>query len=263
MPVLVLLALLFGATVGAVLGLLGGGGSVLAVPLLTYGLGVEPRAAVATSLVVVGVAALSGVAVHAHAGTVRLRVALWFGAAGALGSLAGSQLARLLRPEVQLLLFAATMLAAATFMLRRRAPAGGEGDHEADAAPAPARGGLAALVAGLGAGVLTGVVGVGGGFVVVPALALLVGLPMHSAVGTSLLVIALNSAGGFAGYASYVALDARVVVPFAVTASAAAVGGGLLARRLPAAGLRRAFAWGLVVVAIAMLSREGLRLVGG
>lgn len=254
------LASICGAAVGLVLGLLGGGGSVLAIPLLTYGLGLEAKPAVATSLLVVGAAALAGSGFHARRGRVRLRVALAFGVLGALGGLGGAQLARLLSGRAQLVLFSAIMLLAGARMLR-----GGKGPEEEPdvAAGAAAKPGWVIAAAALATGVLTGVVGVGGGFLIVPALVLLVGLPMRDAIGTSLLVIVLNAAGGSLGYLSYVELDLSIVVPFAVAAALTSLVGGALSQRLSPRWLRAIFGAGIVLMGLGMLAREGYALVAG
>ena len=242
------LALILGVIVGLVMGALGGGGSILAVPLLTYALGLEPRAAIAGSLLVVGVGALPGLVLHARAGHVRGWIGLGFGALGLAGSLAGSQLAKLLDERVQLVLFSVILFAAAWLLLRRN-----KRDVEETYPPA---GPLLVGAAGLGTGVLTGLVGVGGGFMIVPALALVAGLRFREAVGTSLLVISLNAVGGFSGYASYVELDLTRVLPLLAGALLGTGLGAAIAHRIPADRLRRAFAYGLLILATLMLTKE-------
>jgi hypothetical protein len=247
-----LLALLLGSLVGVTLGILGGGGSTLAIPLLTYGLGIEPREAIATSLVVVGLAALAGASRHWRQGTIDLQVALRFGILGSLGSAGGAQLARWLAPPVQMTLFALTLLVAAGSMLR---PVAG-----ARAGPGSWAGGARNGLIAIGAGLLTGLVGVGGGFVVVPALVGVVGLPMRRAVGTSLLVIAFNSLGGLAGYLSYVRPTGSVWLPFALAAVLTAIGGAGLASRFEEAKLRSAFAVSLILMGIFTIAKESFDL---
>ncbi|MCA8922835.1 MAG: sulfite exporter TauE/SafE family protein [Planctomycetes bacterium] len=259
------IALALGAAVGLVLGLLGGGGSVLAIPLLTYGLGLEAKPAVATSLFVVGVAALVGSGFHARSGRVHFKVALAFGVLGGLGGLLGSQLARLIPGTAQLVLFAAIMLFAGVRMLRHEPSEEGrdlgeEPAHEA-AAATPRASGWAIAAAALATGVLTGVVGVGGGFLIVPALVLLVQLPMRDAIGTSLLVIVLNAVGGSLGYLAYVSLDLSIALPFALGAGALALVGGALSQRLSPRWLQVVFAVGILVMGVGMLLKEGLALL--
>ncbi|HEX7091549.1 MAG TPA: sulfite exporter TauE/SafE family protein [Longimicrobiales bacterium] len=242
-----LLGVLLGLPVGLSLGLLGGGGSTLAVPIFVYMLGFGAREAIAMSLAVVGVTSLFGAAGHWRAGNVNLRVALGFGAVAMLGAYLGARLAVFFSPAAQLALFAVVMLVAAVFMFWRRSPAS---SVEGDVAPAAAgmRLGLVALQ-GIAVGVLTGLVGVGGGFLIVPALVLLGRLPMKQAVGTSLLIIALNSTAGFYGYLGQVDVQWAFVGLFtAVTVTGILVGTSLV-RFVSQEALRRAFAVFLVVMA--------------
>lgn len=251
------LSLLLGSIVGLVLGLLGGGGSVLAIPSLTYGLAMEAKPAVATSLVVVGVAALLASIVHARSGHVRLKIALAFGLLGGAGALAGSQLARLLSGTLQLVLFAAIMLVAGVRMVR------GSGEEQAsdgEQREPPRALTLGIALAALATGVVTGVVGVGGGFLIVPALVFLVGLPMREAVGTSLVVIVLNAVGGSLGYLAYVEIDLHTTLPFVVGAAGAGVVGSWLGQRISPRVLRVAFGVGIVTLAVAMGAKEGWAL---
>lgn len=241
-----LLGLALGLLVGASLGLLGGGGSILTVPIFVYALGFGAREAIAMSLAVVGVASLFGAAGHWRAGNVNLRVALVFGAVAMLGTYLGARLAVFFSGAAQLALFAVVMLVAAAFMFRGRAPAPRVED---DAAPAAAGMpfGLIALE-GIAVGVLTGLVGVGGGFLIVPALVLLGRLPMKQAVGTSLVVIALKSAAGFYGYLGQVEVPWAFLGMFtAVTVTGILVGTSLV-RFVPQDALRRAFAVFLVAM---------------
>jgi uncharacterized protein len=216
-----LLALPFGLAIGLLLGLVGGGGSVLAVPVLVYVLDQPVKDATTESLLVVGTAALVGAVDHARVGRVQLRTALAFGAAGAIGALAGTALNRLIGAQALLLAFALLLLAAAAAMLLRRAdPVEQVGDSSI------ARVGAV----GVGTGVLTGFFGVGGGFLIVPALALLLGLPLTLAVGTSLLVIALTSAAAFVAHLASGSIDWAVALTF----TAAAIAGALAGRRVGA-----------------------------
>lgn len=250
-------SLLLGALVGLILGLLGGGGSVLAIPLLTYGLDLQPKAAIVTSLWVVGIAALVASLVHARAGNVRYRIALAFGLIGGVGAALGAQLARLLPGAAQLILFAGVMLIAGVRMIRSPAP-----DEESGEASLPISSvwtptiGLAALATG----VVTGVVGVGGGFLIVPSLVFLVGLPMRQAIGTSLAVIVLNAVGGSLGYGTYIEVDLSTALPFVFGAGLAGALGSLLGQRVSPRKLRTAFGVGVVVLAIGMGARESWAL---
>ncbi len=234
-----LLGMGLGGLIGLCLGALGGGGSILTVPVLVYALGQSAGSATTGGLVVVGVTALGGAWSHARAGNVRWGAGLGFGAAGVAASYAGTALNRSVNPTVLMLCFAALMAVSATAMFRRgRGPA------------APGRFRVLRIVAsGLAVGFLTGFLGVGGGFVIVPALVGALGYEMPVAVGTSLLVIAINSAVSLAARAGGETFHWRVIAPL----TAAAVAGSLLGRRVsarvPSTTLRRAFATLTVAVA--------------
>lgn len=246
-------SLVLGATLslatGLSLGLLGGGGSILMVPILVYVLGVEPHNAIATSLVVVGVTSATSLLPHARAGRLEWRVGLLFGAAGLPGAALGAYLGRLIPSALLLMILAGMVLATAFAMLRP------------GKVPAPARPGeqrLASMLRnGFGVGLLTGLVGAGGGFLVVPALALFGGLAMPRAVATSLLVITLNAS---AGLFSTTLTGASVDWALAASMSLAAILGSLLGarwgRQLSAEGLRRGFAIFIVVLGLFILVRE-------
>jgi uncharacterized protein len=248
-----LLALPFGLLVGVLLGLVGGGGSILAVPILVYVLGQPAHDATTVSLLVVGTASLVGAVDHGRSGTVHLRQALVFGVPGTIGAAGGTALNRAVDAEVLLLAFAAVLLVAAAAMLRTGVGRESGEDRERRSVPAVA-------AAGLAAGLLTGFLGVGGGFVVVPALVVLLALPIHAAVGTSLVVIALTSAAAFVLHGVTGTVDLSIAVPF----TAAAVAGVLVGRRvgtgLDPERLRVGFALLLVAVGlgIAADSARGL-----
>ena len=232
--------LLLGSLIGLVLGLLGGGGAILAVPGLVYVLGVDPHAAIAASLAIVAVGAATGLLAHARSGRVVWMVALQLGVTGALGAWAGAAAGRLVPGEQLLALLGLFMLLAAYLMIRHRTV-----DVERPASPRW----LAPLL-GLGLGVVTGFFGVGGGFLIVPALTLGLGLPMRLAVGTSLAVIAVNSLAGVAGYLGGGTVD----WPLTLLVSVGAVGGALVGSRLassaPERQLRQGFAGLVAVIAI-------------
>ena len=227
------LALTLAALIGLSLGLLGGGGSILTVPVLVYVLGFAAKPAIAMSLPVVGVTSLVGAAMHWRLGNVRVPTALTFGLVAMGGAFAGARLAVFLSGAVQLVLLAVVMLGAAGSMLR--------GTRAEAETTAPPRLALLAPIA-FAVGVLTGLVGIGGGFLVVPALVLLARVPMRQAVGTSLLVIAMNSASGFAGYLGTVDLDWAFLAGFTAAAIAGALVGTALVARVPQAALKRGFA---------------------
>jgi uncharacterized protein len=235
------LGLVLAAVIGLALGLLGGGGSILTVPVLVYVLGYAAKPAIAMSLPIVGVTSLLGAALHWRLGTVRWKTAGAFGAIAMVGAFAGARLAGFLSGGVQLALLAIVMLAAGRAMLRRAAvPPVSSETTRSRAIPL----GLAAL----GVGIVTGVVGIGGGFLVVPALVVLARVPIREAAGTSLVVIAMNSAAGFVGYLGTADLDWAMLAGFTAIAVAGAVGGVALARVVPPAALRRTFGLFLIVV---------------
>ncbi len=247
-----ILGLLLAVLVGVTLGFFGGGGSILTVPLLVYVFGLDPKTAIASSLVVVAVASLSGAWPHARAGNVRLGTGLLFGSAGMAGAYLGGRAGAYVDGGILLLLFATMMALTSVAMWqgRRGAPAG---------AIAHARAKL--LLQGFGVGLFTGLVGAGGGFLIVPALNLWAGLPVAAAVGTSLIVIVLKSGAALLGYLSHVSLD----VPLVAAVTACAVGGSALGSRLgqrvdPNA-LRRAFASFVLAMAVLILAREGALVV--
>jgi len=245
-------AALFGALVGLLLGLLGGGGSVLAVPALVYGVGLPLSAAVPASLVVVGASAATGLLARLRSGLVRWRVAVVLGLAGLPAALGGGAVGRLLPDRWLALGFAALMVAVAVRMLRPAASEGGacrDGSGAADRRRCLAR----AVPVGALAGFLTGLFGVGGGFVVVPALSVGLGLAAAESVATSLAVVALNSASGLAAHScSLAGPDLLAVAVFAGSAMAASPAAGVLAARAPAALLRRGFAVLVLAVAAGM-----------
>lgn len=251
------LGLALAALIGLSLGMLGGGGSTLTVPVFVYVLGFDPKAAIAMSLPVVGATSLVGAASHWRSGQVQVRTAVLFG----LVAMAGSFLsARLLAPRVsgtlQLALLAIVMLAAAVSMFRN---AGGR-KHAEGHAPLPAPVPLLAVVA-LGVGTLTGLVGIGGGFLIVPALVLLARVPMKQAVGTSLLVIAMNTFSGWAGYAAHTDVPWGFLTAFTAVAIAGILGGTHLTRFVSQAQLKRAFAVFLLCVGAFILYQNRHALV--
>lgn len=252
-PAVLIAVLALALVVGISLGLLGGGGSILTVPILTGIAGVEPRVAIASSLFVVGATSAVGLVQHARGGRVRWRVGLLFGAAGIVGALGGGLLGGLLPPAVLMLLLAATMVAAAIAMLRRR----NRGDADDEAPPRVLR----ILLLGVGVGVLAGLVGAGGGFLIVPALIVLAGIPAAAAIGTSLLVIAMQSLAGLAAQPAFFDIPWALVLPFTAIAIAGSFAGSALTGRIPERALRRGFAILLLVVAAAIAVQQILELL--
>lgn len=252
------IGLLLAALIGISVGLLGGGGAILAVPIFKYVLGFGTKEAIASSLVVVGVTSLFGGAEHWREGHVRPRIALVFGVFAAAGAYGGAQLAALFSGAAQLILLAAVMLVAAFFMFRNNDKGSDEDEEDGDP-ESPSVAGLpiwrAVGLVGLGVavGVLTGLVGVGGGFLIVPALVLLGQLRMEEAVGTSILVIAMNSGAGFVGYLGKVELQWGLLALFTALAVAGSFAGTYLVRFVPSGTLQKAFAVFLVGIAIFIL----------
>lgn len=246
---MIALAIGLAVFVGVALGLLGGGGSILTVPLLAYVAGMDAKQAIATSLLVVGVTSAIGAISHARAGRVQWRTGLIFGGAGMAGAYGGGLLARFIPGTVLLIGFAVMMVATAVAMLRgRKTVETTGGDHHL---PVPK-----IIAEGLVVGLVTGLVGAGGGFLVVPALALLGGLPMPVAVGTSLIVIAMKSFAGLGGYLTSVQINWSV----ALAVTAAAVVGALIGARLTAMvnpdALRTGFGWFVLAMSSVILAQE-------
>lgn len=253
-----ILAIVLSLLIGVTLGLLGGGGSILTVPILVYALHVEAKAAIATSLLVVGVTSLTAMIQHARRDAVSWRVGSVFGASGMAGAYLGGWVARFIPSPLLLLLFALIMFATAWAMLRNGQKAE-EPRNPGDCLDCIPFGEV--IVHGLVVGAVTGLVGAGGGFLVVPALTLLGGLPMHLAIGTSLLVISMKSAAGFLGYLSHVNVDYRLAGVVTGSAVAGSFLGSWLAHRLQARHLRKGFAWFVIAMAFYILFRERQRIL--
>lgn len=269
---MVLLAVAIGLLIGLTLGALGGGGSILTVPALVYALGESAQAATTGSLVIVGITAAAAAVGHAQAGRVRWRAGLAFGTAGVAASLLGTDLNARVQPEVLLIAFAVLILIAAAAMLAKTmvasTPDEDAADQQASAVRRPddtsgagptliglsrvrmtVRKVVSVLLAGLVVGFLTGFLGVGGGFVIVPALVLTLKYDMLTAVGTSLVVISLNSAVALLARGGQDGFHWAVIVPFTLAAIAGSVAGKRVADRLSGPKLTRAFAVLLLLVA--------------
>ena len=244
-----LAAAAFGILIGAALGLLGGGGSILAVPALVYGVGESVPQALTTSLFVVGVSAAVAVVPRARAGQVHWPVAAVFGLAGVVTAFAGAAAGHLLSARVLLLAFAVLMVAVAFRMLWGRVEPRGS-----CVTPAGSVNWCSCLPKAIGTGAvvgfLTGLFGVGGGFIIVPALALLLGLQMALAIGTSLVVIVINSAAGLAAHLQRASINWSVALVFAAAALAVAFVAGRFGSRVESDRLRRWFAWLIIAVAV-------------
>jgi uncharacterized membrane protein YfcA len=241
--------------IGISLGLIGGGGSILAVPTLVYVMGVAPKSAIAMSLAIIGFVSLLGVIPHWKLGNVQLKTAGMFGGSTMLGAYAGAKIATFpfVTGTLQMLLFAIMMLLAAIFMMRKSSstsssPSVEKLDLELYPKPVCKYCWLWLISEGIGVGILTGLVGVGGGFAIVPALVLLAKVPMKQAIGTSLLVIVLNSSAGFLGYLGSVAIDWQLILSFIFAASLGIFLGAYLVKFVQARHLQKAFAYFLLVM---------------
>ncbi|WP_026543566.1 sulfite exporter TauE/SafE family protein, partial [Arthrobacter sp. 35/47] len=253
MSATLILVLSLSVVIGLSLGVLGGGGSILTVPILVYVAGFEAKEAIAASLFVVGVTSAVSVISHARGGRVMWRTGLTFGAAGMAGAFIGGLLGGHIPGQILLIAFAIMMVATAIAMLRGRKSKGGEGAAEPVKHELPLG---RVLLDGAVVGLITGLVGAGGGFLVVPALALLGGLPMSIAVGTSLVVIAMKSFAGLAGYLTTVHLDWGLTLAVTAAAIVGTLIGSKLAGRIPEAALRKAFGWFVLAMGTFVLTQQ-------
>jgi uncharacterized membrane protein YfcA len=274
-----IVAIPVGLLIGLSLGALGGGGSILTVPALVYLLGMDTRAATTGSLIIVGVTAVFGMLAHRRDGHVRVLQGVVFGALGAAGAVAGTRLSLAVPPDVLLAGFSVLMLAVAALMLtRRRVPAGSGGPGRGQGDPVPldvpiitfsprfvcaCPRAAKVLVAAVAVGLTTGFFGVGGGFLVVPALVLALDSPMPVAVGTSLLVIAINSGTSLVARAGNgIDIDWTVIAVFSAAAVIGSLLGARIANRARPQTLRIAFAVLIIVVGLYTAARSIPALLG-
>jgi hypothetical protein len=271
---MILLAYLASLLIGLSLGLLGGGGSILTLPVLVYLFGVGTVEATAYSLFIVGATALASIVPKARAGHVDLRTAFWFG----LPSVVAVYLTRayvmpcipdpiwtgdgwaLSKSTGLMLLFAVLMLAAARGMIVGRTPAKAKTEAEADIEVKQPMGSAAqiaiVLAEGATVGLLTGLVGAGGGFLIIPALVLVTGLEMKVAVGTSLTIIAAKSLVGFTGDLGHLDMDWTLLLSVTAVAVFGMILGTLLSKRVASGPLQKAFGWFVLAMGLFILSRE-------
>lgn len=260
-----MITVLLGAVaIGLVLGLMGSGGSILTVPVLVYLAHQPDKVAIAESLAIVGGIALVGAIPYARLKLVHWHSVLYFGVPGIVGTYMGAAAARWVPGAVQLALFAVVMMLAAIPMFR----GGAEADEGLAVGPRKRQALWKVAGEGLAVGVLTGLVGVGGGFLIVPALVLLGGLPMRLAVGTSLLIVAMKSAAGFWKYTDVLAevgqqVEWSLIGLFTVVGIGGSFLGSAFSQRVPQAHLKRGFAVFLVVMGSFILVREGPRALRG
>ena len=257
---MIALAAFLAIFIGMAVGMLGGGGSILTTPLLIYVVGFDAKQAIAASLFVVGVTSIFGLISHARAGRVVWRIGLLFGGAGMVGAFIGGQIGSHLPSTLLLAAFAVMMGITAVAMIRGRKQVHGKAHKGLPL--------FRILLDGLVVGFVTGLVGAGGGFLVVPALALLAGLAMPRAVATSLLVVAMKSFAGLAGYiftfgnGSFISLNPETKINWTVTLiiTAAAIVGALIGSRIVGRvhpdKLRMAFGYFVLVMAVFILSQQ-------
>ncbi|MCS6869866.1 MAG: sulfite exporter TauE/SafE family protein [Anaerolineae bacterium] len=240
----ILLDGVLGLVIGLTLGLLGGGGSILTVPMLVYLVGQTPQAAVTASLMIVGANSALGVLFHRANGAVSWRTALLFGSVGMAFAYLAANFSKFFPAEALMIAFALLMLVVGALMLRKKS------EPKADQVELSWR---KVLIGGAGVGALTGFLGVGGGFLIVPALVMLVGLPMKQAVGTSLVVIAMNSAAGLLGHLGETPLDFGMIAVFVGAGLLGTFIGARLTRWLKPEQLRQAFAVFVIGLAAVLL----------
>lgn len=253
-----LLGHLLAIAIGISLGLLGGGGSVLALPVLVYVMGIDPKPAIAMTLVIVGSVSAIGVIPHARRGNLNLKKGVIFGSATVIGAYLGARIATLpaVTSAFQMLLFALSMLLAAGLMIYRtsRSPSEIEDfDSPLYNPPACRYCWLWLLTEGIAVGILTGLIGVGGGFAIVPALVLLGKVPMRQAIATSLFIIACNSLAGIAGYWGKVDIDWAVAISFTFLAALGSLIGSHWSHFVPVRQLQKGFGYFLLAVAAFVL----------
>lgn len=241
------LAAALSLVIGVVLGMLGGGGAILTLPMLVYAVGVEPKTAIATSLFVVGATSIVGTSIHARAGNVRWRAGATLGVAAMAGAFAGGRIAHFIPATILLVLFGIVMVVTAVAMLRDRTEASGE--------PRALRV-FRMLGLGVAVGVLSGLVGAGGGFLIVPALILFGGLAVRESIGTSLFVITVQSFAGFAGHVTHVSLDWTLVLVITAAAVIGSVIGASAGEVISPPRLRRAFAWLVIAMGLFMFVKQ-------
>lgn len=237
-------AIIIGVIVGLLMSLLGGGGAVLIVPSMVYLLHIDPHVALATALIVVGVNALIGGTLAWRTGRTQIKTALPFGLAGVITAYVGARLSHFIPGDILLIAFSCLLLIIARVMFQGSAT---QPDTTSHVRPL-----WHVFLIGAGVGLVTGILGVGGGFLIVPAMVLLVGLPMAEAVGTSLIVIAINSTASMLGHLD-TALDWMLIVWILLGAVPSIIFSSRLSPHIPQRQLRQAFAVFVAIIAVFML----------
>ncbi len=238
--------------IGLSLGLLGGGGSILTVPVLVYALGMDAKVSIALSLAIVGATALIGSITHWKAKNVNLKIAAIFGPVAMVGTFLGAKLSVFMSGAAQLILFAIVMIIASFFMIRgRKDPGNSEEELENNKLPV-----MLIIIEGIAVGILTGLVGVGGGFMIVPALVLLAKVPMKQAVGTSLLIIAMKSFAGFLGYMGTIEIPWSFLGIFTIFTAVGIILGTFLVKYVPQDKLKKIFGYFLIIMGVFILYKN-------
>lgn len=251
----VIISLVLAVLIGLTLGVLGGGGSILTLPIFVFVAGISAQQAVAMSMVVVGGASLLGAFLHWRQGHFHTKATLLFAATGVAGAYAGSFLTDLVSQRVLLGIFAALMLVTGVAMVRKGAEK--KGNSQCRFWPC--------LLTGAAVGVLTGFLGVGGGFLIVPALVLFAGVEAKAAVGSSLAIISLNSIGGLVGQLQRVSLDWGYTAGFLGLTLVGMFAGLYVAEKVPGKSLSKIFGWFVIVLSLVVggLSAAGISPTGG
>lgn len=243
--------LILSALIGISLGLIGGGGSIIIVPVLVYALRVEAHHAVDMALTIVGVTSMIGVALHSQLGTIKLKTGMLFSATGTLSAYFSSRLTYLVSTATLFLLIATLMIFIAVVMLVKR-----KSSQDLLTQQANSQNKFKALLAGFIVGILTGFLGIGGGFLVVPALVLFCGIPMKDAVGTALLIVAIDCCAGLLGHLRYGGFDLRVTTLVTMIAIDGTLIGVTLSHRILPVGLKKWFATFIILVAIFLVGKN-------
>ena len=242
-------------TAGVVFGIFGAGGSILLVPILVYVLQVPVKTALGMSLFILMCTGILAALAHARSMNVRWMIGIRWAMAGIAGAYAGGRVAEFIPEEVLLTMFAAVIVAAAVLMIMRRTPpASSEPEHVPP---------LKGIIAGLVLGFFTGMIGVGGGFLLVPALVVICGVDVKRAIGTSLLIISINSMGGFLGFAAHETFPWGLTMTMVGFNAAGSLLGERLGKPLPSHRLRPAFAVFLLVVGTVMVAENLHSLLAG
>lgn len=243
---------IFAVLIGLSLGLLGGGGSILTVPVLIYIVKMSPKDSIALSLAIVGITSLFGLFKHLKDGNINKKVSLLFIPFAIGGTFLGTYLAQFIPAQIQLIIFAIIMILAAIFMFKGRENLKSNSEDIKASLIIPV-----AIVLGI----MTGIIGVGGGFLIVPTLVILAGLEMKKAVGTSLLIIAINSLSGFLGYLNYIEVPWLFLIQFSAFSIVGIFIGAALVKKIKADSLRKGFAVFLIIMGTFILYKNKNQLM--